>query len=407
MTTSDASLVSSQQAKIVGSFASLLSCALNVTRAGVIQQPFQASAQQLALFVTDTLEPTNVCCIASSLQLRQQDAAFVPKSSKALMQDAAASNLKHPVHVAKCELKNLPTILLSNLSTSFMSLVESRLRSSLKALVPQQPSANRQDDALTRVLVRLLSASSNPIQPTMIVTTFRTLAFPETNAAGDCVLPLIMEAVIDLTVLGNSISVSVEAPGTIQGSFSPRTTARPGPAGMSTADIQIDTAALLASMMGQARIAARGAIGIATQVAARMLHAPASSSLSRPSGGASASNVPTLQQEPTAASAQSQPTARPEKTLMPPPPARASPRKERAIVGSTATTTVSNQEDSTDQSNPVSGVSGLDLLTIALSGIKRSGTSDDDPSGSNKKQRDNEETDGPFSSSDIQDRAAV
>jgi hypothetical protein len=369
----------------MGSFASLLSCALNATDSGV-RQPFKSSAVQLPLFISASQDSSTSCCSVSSLQLRQHKAVLSSRSSMPLLQDAAASNLCQPLEFRKSELQGLPMKLLWNVSQSFMSLVDSRLRSSLAALARQ---SSGEDDMLTPVLVGLLAASSNPINPTTVVTTFRTLTFAEHRANGDYIQPLIMEIVIDLNILGNTVAVTVEAPGTVRGTFSCNAE-EAGPTRLLKVDIQIDTAALLVSMMAQARLAVRKAVGFATEVASHILLPSAPNTVSNSSSSSSVESVcqGKLVEETL-------PVSGSENDLMPPPPARARSSTsllemdEKKISSSNAG--VSNNNHSWDEQGGKVGkgsLSGLSLLSAALSGLKRD--CDDNPSDAHpasKKQR--------------------
>jgi hypothetical protein len=220
-------------------------------------------------FIAKSQEPSSICCTTSSLQLRQKDLAFYPTSSKPLLEDAASNNLRRPIEIPKDKLQSLPMTLLWNLSNSFMSLVDSRLRSSMGALLQHHLLKGKEPDSLTWVLVGLLSGSSadstSPIKPTTIVTTFRPLKLSERNSDGDYILPLILKLVIDVNIFGTILAVAVEAPGTVQGSFAGNTEQ------LHNIDVQIDTTALLATMMTQARVVIRKAIHLATQKAFIML----------------------------------------------------------------------------------------------------------------------------------------
>jgi hypothetical protein len=380
-TTPGAVEVSSKQSQVMGSFASLISCALNATDSGV-RQPFKSSAVQLPFFISNSQDSSASCCSVSSLQLRQREAVLSSRSSKPLLQDAAASNLCHPIDFRKSELQGLPMKLLWNVSQSFMSLVDSRLRSSVSALERQ---SSGEDDALTPVLVGVLAASSNPINPTTIVTTFRTLAFSEHCANGDYIQPLILEVLIDLNILGNVFAVTLEAPGTMRGHFS-CDAEEAEPVGLLKVDIQIDTAALLVSMMAQARLAVRKAAGFATEVASCILFPSAFNNVSSSSSLHSMDSACTkiVVEENVPASGY----------LMPPPPARARSstsvgRDEMKIpYSSDGVSNKNHYWDELEGKLAKRNLSGLGLLSSALSGLKRDCA--DDPSDlrpNSKKQR--------------------
>lgn len=368
----------SKQAQVMGSFASLISCALNATDSGV-RQPFKASAEQLRSFISASQDSSTSCCSVSSLQLRQHKAALSTRFSKPLLQDAAASNLLLPLEFRKSELQGLPMTLLRNVNQSFMSLVDSRLRSSLTALVQK---SSGEDDPLTPVWARLLKASSNPIKPTTIVTTFRTLASSEHCANGDYIQPLILEIVIDLKILGNIVDVTVEAPGTVRGNFS----CNAAEAGLLKVDIQIDTAALLISMMAKARLAVRTAVGFATVVASHILLPSSSNMVSNSSSLLSHSACTKPIVEDNACTKQvmevNVPASDSENDLMPPPPARARI--------STPLEMNEKQNHSWDEQEGKMGkgsFSGLVLLSTALGELKRDCNDPSDIRLDSKRQR--------------------
>jgi hypothetical protein len=397
MNTAGAVPASSKQTQVMGSFASLISCALNATNSGV-QQPFKLSAVQLPFFISASQDSSTSCCTVSSLQIRhdKKEAALFPRSLKPLLESAAASNLRRQLKVRKSELQGLPMELLWNVSQSFIALVDSRLRSSLAALVRQSCGGGKEDDALTRVLVGLLSASSSPINPTMIVTTFRTLPFSKCDAVGDYIMPLIFEVVIDLNILGTIVAVTVEAPGTVQGSFSCNSE-EAGPAELLKVDIQIDTAALLISMMAQARLAVRKAVGFAAVVAPQVLLASSSSNtVSDSSRLHDMNSAPSLFPELVRSKVveDNDPVSGSENHLMPPPPARAPSSNslemnEKKIPSSSAG--VSNENHSWNETEGKVGkwgLPGLNLLTAAFSGLKRACVDDPcDLRPDSKKQR--------------------
>lgn len=262
----------SPQSRVIGHFTSLLSSALNVSRStGTVKQPLQSVSEKLPFIFSRSIDAAALCCSVPSLQLKQKDPTFFPRSSKPLVEDAAALNLGTPLRVHRSDLKSLPITLLWNLSRSFLSLVDSRLRSSQTALVRQSRSRHREDDAHSRVLVGLLAASSTPINPTAVVTTFRALAFSERVDEGDYILPIVMEAVFDLDVLGHFMTVTIEAPGTIQGSFVGNNHIA-GPVELLKIEVQLDTSAMLKSMMTEARSVVRKALVVATEIATNLLH---------------------------------------------------------------------------------------------------------------------------------------
>lgn len=335
-------MASQEEAVCLGSFASRLSSALDQSDDGAVNQPLHSSAEKLASFFeptsTETGENGSYCCSVPSLQARASgDSRVQPNnkkklvssrpSSKPLLEDAVAVCMKQTLQYKQKDLVNLPITLLQNLTRSFMSLVDSRLRSSVQALAQHQKlqhqlllmsqSNNQQQHqevrdmtTMTKILAGILFYSPSPstsgsktskqnvagggaschaIEPTTVVTTFRTLAFSEKSGQGDYVAPLIMEAVMDLKILGGEmvIPITIEAPGTIQASFvaprhtntSPLSQSQKEPASsllIKEVEVVIDTTALLQSMMRQARSAVSQVLRCATkQAASKMVTAMA------------------------------------------------------------------------------------------------------------------------------------
>lgn len=237
-----------------------------------------------------------------SMDLRNSASGTSSSSSSSgdlSLQDAAALNLAAPLAADRDELEKVPARLLKNCSASFLKLVDSRLRSSVSALLRQIAKLGTSDDSSgegagggglssseTGIIVKLLS-QGDPIKVTTVVTSFRVLPTEtQTRSVGengrdgrssvrqDLTLPLIFEAVIDASALGKLVTVSLQAPGTITGSF-------PGGGGsddnngsgrsggkLSHVKVTFDTLALLKSMMEQARSVVKKAVSRAATVAA-------------------------------------------------------------------------------------------------------------------------------------------
>ena len=252
--------------RILGGFASLLSSAL--TASGETPESLADSASTLPRFISTKVSDDETCCTVPCLMLKHSDSSSVSRNASSL-EETAALYLARPLALTRIELEAAPVALLGNLSESFMSLVDSRLRSSLVALLRQSP--NQHEATLSNVLAGLLSTSANPISPTAVVTSFRVLPVSDRAQNGDHVAPLVMETVIDLEILQQLVSVTVVAPGTIQGAFS--TTSSDGM--LTNVEVVLDTVAFLQSMMKQARFAVRKAVAIASGIASKIIIATA------------------------------------------------------------------------------------------------------------------------------------
>lgn len=234
---------------VLESFASLLSSALTTNG---VTPACRSDAKSLPRLVSPNVSDEADCCAVPCLMLKHNnDSSLLSKPSTSPV-DAAASYLARKLNLNRLELESLPLALLENLTESFMSLVESRLRTKISiSLAPKSDAPT--PSALTKAVVKLLAETANPISPTAVVTSFRVL--PVQN--GDQVAPLVMETVIDLNILDHQVTVTLVAPGTIQGTFN-------SDGLLTKVEVALDTVALLESMMNQAKIAARRSIIIAT-----------------------------------------------------------------------------------------------------------------------------------------------
>lgn len=222
-------------------------------------EPLKDSSTTLPRLMSSLVRTESVCCMIPTLMLKHQDSS---RSSHGSIEEYAALNLARPLALKRGELQAAPLTLLGNLIESFMSLVDSRKRSSLTALIRQ--SQTQKDSTLTRVLVGLLACSNDPITPSTVVTSFRVLQASERNASGDIVMPLVMETVVDLKIFGSLITISVVAPGTIQASFA-------SDCMITKVEVVLDTVAFLQSMMKQARYAVRKAVALSSNMASKLL----------------------------------------------------------------------------------------------------------------------------------------
>eukprot|EP00521_Asterionellopsis_glacialis_P007779 CAMPEP_0195285090 /NCGR_PEP_ID=MMETSP0707-20130614/3046_1 /TAXON_ID=33640 /ORGANISM="Asterionellopsis glacialis, Strain CCMP134" /LENGTH=452 /DNA_ID=CAMNT_0040344523 /DNA_START=6 /DNA_END=1364 /DNA_ORIENTATION=+ len=416
---------SSNPERILSSFASLLSSALTLGPDSKGAKPLGDSASTLPCFISPHATHDKVCCCLPSLKLKHPDK---PKQKGGSLEEKAALNLARPLALRRNELEAAPMVLLANICESFMTLVDSRFRSSFSALVRQ--ARKQSDPRLSKVLVGLLSAVKQPISATTIVTSFRVLPVSERSPRGDYILPIVMEAVVDLSVLGELVPVTIVAPGTIQGAVG----ISQGDDMLTQVELVLDTVAFLQSMMKHARQAVRKCVAVSTNAATSLLSAmtqihkskdltedmkarkiEASRIPSKPSReevvseeSSSSSQSNTIIDENTTSSSGSEASApldssgdAKEKTcsLMPPPPRRASRlslgdlrRISSARNTGESPTSSSESKNASWDATPSKKFSGLTMLNTAA-GLKRSHqnfTGDDEKresTASNKKIR--------------------
>lgn len=196
-----------------------------------------------------------------------------------------AKSLGKPIHRTRKQVADLPGQLLSNCTRTFEILWQARLRQAAKALLSR--GCNNFEAVTSACLLASLAGS----QPSVVVTVFKTLDFvdrcvtrnpnpnrlPTTKDNEDesassssslpleesvVVVPVVLQVMMDWTMPNSATSFttrSMEAPGIVQGQFV---------VGDSQADsfllrsvvIELDTGALLVSMMKQAKLIVRHAL---------------------------------------------------------------------------------------------------------------------------------------------------
>jgi hypothetical protein len=252
------SISESKLERIITSFVSLFSSVLTVEGGKEVEMS-KDSSEMLSRFVSPSVRVDDLCLRIPSLLLKNRSGSGSGGQS---LEEAAALNLARSVALTLKELSRAPLALLSNISESFVTLLDSRRRSSIQALIRQ--SHHQKDSTLTRVIVGLLACSKSPISPSTIVTSFRTLPACELTQGGELVVPLIMECLIDLQIFGNLVTVTCVAPGTIQTTIGSDLM-------ICKAEIILDTLSFLHSMMKQARLAVRKTVAFASVMGSNLL----------------------------------------------------------------------------------------------------------------------------------------
>lgn len=359
----------SRPESVLRGFASLLSSA--VTATGDTPESL-STPSTLSRLIDSTVSDDTDCCSLPCLMLKHSSSSSSSSTTSSL-EDAAALYLARSLTLTRTELEAAPAALLGNISESFMSLVDSRFRSSMVALLNQ--SQSHSESSVTRTIVGLLAATSDvsnrscPISPSAVVTSFRVLPVCDRTQNGGHVAPLVMETVIDLNILSQRVTVTFVAPGTIQGSFSSSDTG----CLLTNVVVVLDTVALLQSMMKQARSAVREAVIIASGVASNLLISPQDDAST--ARGDALQNVPSHTKEHKTTENGEGASSAPESAFsMQPPP----PRLPGSRGGSTPDlpsedaepTKTSEKNASWDHQGSIKR-SGLSLLTAAANGLAR------------------------------------
>ena len=219
--------------------------------------PRKTSLRDLVSCLSKTLESHEVICSLPSLDMRKVDEDFggialpkvgehrltdlvdmtgaeekaVPHMAASVLSNAAdasakaaqveqkaAHSLGSLTSWTKSSVAYASTALSKNVSDSFSSLVDSRVRAWTLLLLRHSLTSG---DSTSRS--RLLSMLSSIIKVHSAKTAFRTIPLPE-SAAGqpreaDVILPLILEVDMDVSIQGKVDKVTLRAPGTIAGKF--------------------------------------------------------------------------------------------------------------------------------------------------------------------------------------------
>mmetsp|Transcript_25564 Transcript_25564/g.38023 ORF Transcript_25564/g.38023 Transcript_25564/m.38023 type:complete len:821 (-) Transcript_25564:618-3080(-) len=208
-----------------------------------------------------TAEDKNAAVSASS------ERAASANENAIKLEQAAARNLGLRTVWTRSSASQAPPAMLRSFSDSFSSLVDSRVRA-WTLLLLRHSLSNGDEQSRSRLLGLLATSSS--ILLTAVVTTFQPLNLPpevkakveaekkEGKSENDVVLPIIFEALTDVTIQGQPFTVPLRAPGTISAKFSRSSEL------ITYVEVKLDTNALVSSMVEQARLVVFKAVAKAT-----------------------------------------------------------------------------------------------------------------------------------------------
>lgn len=248
----------SGQEEVVSKFASLLgtkgSQRDDVASSLINSDPVAAASRELLLCLSKQVQGHEVICTLPSLDMRKEDEdvsmnplprvgehrstvpTMPPSGSWALPQmeasvlsnaaeasakaaqveQKAAQSLGSLTSWTKSSVIYAPSAISKNVSDSFSSLVDSRVRAWTLLLL--RHSLTTGDSASRSRLLRMLSSI---IKVNSAKTAFKTLPLPE-SAAGqakeaDVILPLLLEVEMQVSIQSKLDTVTMRAPGTIAG----------------------------------------------------------------------------------------------------------------------------------------------------------------------------------------------
>lgn len=296
-----------EQEQIVSKFAALLGTRSiqkdSVASSLVTSDPVAASARELLLCLSKSVENHEVICTLPSLDMRkvEDDAGIgplpkvgehrntdlfemmavteekaVPQMAASVLSNAAdasakaaqveqkaAQSLGSLTSWTKSSVVYASTAIARNVSDSFSSLVDSRVRAWTLLLLRHSLTTG---DSASRS--RLLSMLSSIIKVHSARTDFKTIPLPEAAAGHpkevDVILPLLLEVEMQVSIQNKVDTVTLRAPGTIAGTFDNLDGVSSRSSGLVKVDIRLDTGAMLDSMVQQARMVVFKAVAKAT-----------------------------------------------------------------------------------------------------------------------------------------------
>lgn len=236
----------------LNSFAAFLSSAMSVSETDPVHpRPEPRLATLLSPHVhfdTSSLNNSHTVCSFPTLSLKNTlDGAGLATTDMSL-QDTTALKLAIPMFVDPKSVSNVPVMLLNNVSESLMALIDARLRSTISALARQCIKGSDSTRPSKRTFVLLSLLGNSPVTLKTIVTSFRIVPsiLCDSFVASGASMPLVLSAVVDLSVFGKLTTVSFEAPGTITGNFN-------NDFRFERLEVNFDCISLLSVMMKEAR----------------------------------------------------------------------------------------------------------------------------------------------------------
>lgn len=209
--------------------------------------------------------PLSQECTIPSLSLGNDVLYF--QDSLPSPKETAALSLAYPDFYCKSNIADAPSQIVKNLASTFKTLIESRLKSlcssrQKKGLRSNGPLHEQKNIEIIKSMLSENDSSDSCSQISSICTVFEVFPCKDESSvfiAEEKVLPMILTSTIDLNVLGNPFTVSIQTPGTICGAL-----ATNGNGLLSHVVINFDTMSLLESLMQKAKLMTKAALGVSS-----------------------------------------------------------------------------------------------------------------------------------------------
>jgi hypothetical protein len=172
--------------------------------------------------------------------------------------DVAALNLSTPIYTNISNIDSVPSQILANVTASMKQLLTSRLRASMIALINQTTKLGdyKEADVLRRLLL-----SKKSIEIVTVVTSF-TVINDESGVTGCLTKPIVLDAIIDISMLGKIDTVTLQVPGTVNAVISPSEFL------FDSVHVTFDTVCFLKKMMEEVRLLIKKTLKRAAKITA-------------------------------------------------------------------------------------------------------------------------------------------
>lgn len=204
----------------------------------------EAVARISSMFASPMSRDEVVCSIPSmSLRSRKHHSG---SASKDVLEQDAAFSMNESLTFPPRELHKLSSTVANNIMESFMSLVHSRLRSTVQALWSH--ASNDSTNRLAHILRLIYAVSGSLVQPGNISNSIRVVGGSSTTSGSKTISKLVVETVIQLNVLDQEHSILLTGSGTIAGILGARS-----PSSLTDVVVSFDVVDILRTMMSTAR----------------------------------------------------------------------------------------------------------------------------------------------------------
>ncbi|CAJ1942898.1 unnamed protein product [Cylindrotheca closterium] len=206
---------------------------------------FPSSQARASALLPTTLPDNHVLCSVSSFGLEKRKHHSGTLSKESLAVDIATS-FDDELQFATSDMQALGPTITRNILQSFMTLVDSRVRSTVQALYKhaQHDSSQR----LMQILQTLSTMSDSIVTPTKASSRTQVVEGGICPRGGEISAPVLMETIIEVEIMGEQLSVVLEAAGTIIAMIEPFPSAK-----IVRAKVAFDTSSFLKTLMANAR----------------------------------------------------------------------------------------------------------------------------------------------------------